>query len=55
MKLKPYLDKIFPNAKWNFDLEDCDKILRIHNEENIVLKTIDLLISQNFDCEELHY
>ena len=54
MKLKPYLDKIFPNAKWNFDLEDCDKILRIHNEENIVLKTIDLLISQNFDCEELH-
>ena len=28
-KLKPHIDKILPNAKWNFDLEDIDKILRI--------------------------
>lgn len=54
IKLKPYLDKILPIAKWNFDLEDCDKILRINSEENIVLETIDLLKSKNFDCEELH-
>ncbi len=53
-KLKPYLDKKLPNAKWNFDLEDCDKILRIKSEEDIVLKTIELLKSQYFDCEELH-
>ncbi len=54
MKLKPCLDQILPIAKWNFDLADCDKILRINSEENIVLKTIDLLKSKNFDCEELH-
>ncbi len=52
-KLKPHIDKLLPNAKWNFDLEDCDKILRIDSEENIILKTKELLNSQNFACEEL--
>lgn len=52
-KLKPHLDKILPNAKWNFDLEDCDKILRIDSEENRVLKIIDLLNMHQFYCEEL--
>ena len=28
-KLKRHIDKILPNEKWNFDLEDGDKILRI--------------------------
>ena len=32
-KLKPHIDKILPTAKWNFDLEDCDKILRVDSEE----------------------
>ena len=36
-KLQPHIDKILPKAKWNFDLEDCDKILRIDIKENIVL------------------
>ena len=52
-KLKPHIDKILPKAKWNFDLEDCDKILRIDSEENIVLKIIDLLNIHKFNCEEL--
>ncbi len=51
--LKPHLEKKLPNTKWNFDLEDNDKILRIESRENVVLKTIDLLHSQNFVCEEL--
>ena len=51
--LKPHLDKLLPNAKWNFDLEDCDKILRIDSEENIVFKIIDLLNIHKFYCEEL--
>ena len=42
-KLKPHIDKILPNEKWNFDLEDSDKILRIDSEENIGLVIIDLL------------
>jgi hypothetical protein len=51
--LKLHLDKILPNAKWNFDLEDIDKILRIDSEENVVLKIIDLLNTHNYSCEEL--
>ena len=52
-KLKPHINNILPKEKWNFDLEDCDKILRIDSEENIVLKITDLLTSHSFICEEL--
>lgn len=52
-KLKPHIDKRLPKAKWNFDLEDCDKILRIDSEEDIVLITTDLLNMHNYSCEEL--
>ena len=52
-KLKPDIDKILPKAKWNFDLEDCDKILRIDSEENIVLKITGLLNIHQFYCKEL--
>jgi hypothetical protein len=52
-KLKPHIDKILPNEKWNFDLEDCDKILRIDSNENIVLKITGLLNMHQFNCEEL--
>ena len=51
--LKPHIDKILPNAKWNFDLDDCDKILRIDSKENVVLKIIDLLNVHKYSCEEL--
>lgn len=37
-KLKPHTDNILPRAKWNFDLEGCDKILRIDSDENIAIK-----------------
>ncbi|HTQ64084.1 MAG TPA: hypothetical protein VMI12_04765 [Puia sp.] len=52
-KLKPHITNMLPNEKWNFDLEDCDKILRIDSEENIVLKITDLLNIHKFYCEEL--
>ncbi len=52
-KIKPHVDNILPNAKWNFDLEDIDKILRIDSEENVVLEIIDLLNIHNYSCEEL--
>jgi len=52
-RLKPHLNAILPTAKWNFDLEDCDRILRIDSEENIVWKIIELLTVHNFYCEEL--
>ena len=28
-QLQPHIDTIVPIAAWNFDLQDCDKILRI--------------------------
>ena len=52
-KLRPHLSKILPQSTWNFDLNDCDNILRIDSKENIVLKVINLLNTFNFDCEEL--
>jgi len=52
-RLKPHLNRILSNEKWNFDLEDCDRILRIDSEENIVLKVKGLLSIHQFYCEEL--
>jgi hypothetical protein len=52
-KLKPHIDQRLPKAKWNFDLEDIDKVLRIDSEENIGLIVIDLLNIHNHSCEEL--
>jgi len=44
------LSELLPHAVWNFDLEDCDNILRIESE--IKISEINL---QNdiFDCIEL--
>jgi len=52
-QLQPHIDTLVPNAAWNFDLQDCDKILRIDSEDNIVLKIIQLLSVNNYSCEEL--
>ncbi len=51
--LKPYLDKLLSHSKWNFDLEDCDKILRVETKYPISQNIIDLLIEKGFLCEEL--
>ncbi|SRX73740.1 hypothetical protein AEQU3_01175 [Aequorivita antarctica] len=51
-KLKPHIDNSLPKAKWNFDLDDIDKILCIDSEENIILPIINLLKTHNFYCEE---
>ncbi|WP_073416270.1 hypothetical protein [Flavobacterium defluvii] len=44
------LNALLPNTIWNFDLEDCDNILRIDSELDIPS-----LIQNNgiFDCIEL--
>lgn len=52
-KLKQSIDSLLPNASWNFDLTDCDKILRINSEENVVLKITELLQAHNHHCEEI--
>ncbi|CAD0003968.1 hypothetical protein [Flavobacterium salmonis] len=52
-QLKPHLNDLLKQAKWNFDLEDCDKILRIDIETEITQSIINLLKDKGFYCEEL--
>ncbi len=52
-QLKPHIEKMLPKATWNFDLKDCDKILRVDSGENAVVGIIDLLNRNNYSCEEL--
>jgi hypothetical protein len=44
------LQEVLPNALWNFDLEDCDNILRIDSDTEI---TEMALKNDVFDCVEL--
>jgi len=53
-KLKPHFDQAFPKVKWNFDLADADKILRIDSEEDIVTSITDFLQNLHYHCEELN-
>ncbi|URM36393.1 hypothetical protein [Flavobacterium anhuiense] len=43
----------YPNGSINFDLEDCDKILRIHAPAISNKKIIDILNSHGYFCEVL--
>lgn len=50
--LKSDLNKLaHKNEQWNFDLEDCDNILRIESKEPE--KFTKILEMKGFDCEEL--
>ena len=42
-----------PNSIINFDLEDCDKILRIHASSISNNTIINLMNSFGYQCEEL--
>ena len=52
-KITPKLNRLFPNSKWNFDLEDCDNILRFECSDNIIEKVIFLMKVAGFECEAL--
>ena len=52
-ELAPLLNRHLLISKWNFDLEDCDKILRIEAPARISGVIIKILRSKGFDCEEL--
>ncbi len=47
------LKREFPNYKINFDLEDCDKILRIEGEKISNESIISHLYGLGFVCLEL--
>ncbi len=52
-QLKPYLNKLLQQLNWNFDLEDCDKILRLDTSPELSASVIQLLQDKGFDCREL--
>ena len=52
-KLVDELHQFFPGSKINFDLDDCDKVLRIDGYKNISSEVINALTSKGFVCEEL--
>lgn len=52
-KLKGQLTSLLINCKWNFDLKDCDKILRVESRVNLSDSIIQLIKNNNYHCEEL--
>ncbi|MCK0159976.1 hypothetical protein [Allomuricauda sp. F6463D] len=53
-KLRSSLNKLVnKNGCWNFDLEDCDNILRIETQNLSALAISTLLKKNGFYCEEL--
>lgn len=43
----------FPNCRINFDLEDCDKVLRIEGEYFLVELVGTILLQEGCRCEPL--
>jgi hypothetical protein len=53
-KLKPLLTSQPAIADWNFDLEDCDNILRVVGD--VYPGSIEALLqSAGYNCQELDY
>jgi hypothetical protein len=44
----------FPFSKINFDLEDCDKILRIEDNDVCAKTIIELMNHSGYECELLN-
>jgi hypothetical protein len=51
--LKPSLDFLAGAGKWNFDLSDCDKILRIASPTVKAESAVTLMVRLGFQCIEL--
>ena len=51
--LKPLLDSAAGKGKWNFALDDCDRILRIVSARVNPLTAINLLRENGYECSEL--
>ena len=47
------LSRCLPDYKINFDLEDCDKILRVEARNINLEEIIKLLACSGFNCEQL--
>lgn len=52
-RIAPKLNRLFPKVKWNFDLEDCDRILRLESDNDIIKEIVLLMKVLGFKCEAL--
>jgi hypothetical protein len=52
-KIIGLLNQYFPNSKINFDLEDCDKVLRIDSQRIVSAEVINTVKANGFLCEVL--
>ena len=53
--LATILRRRLPSAEINFDLEDCDKILRVEGEKICAVNIIHFMTSKGFECRVLEY
>ena len=51
--LRPSLDSLAGKGKWNFDLTDCDKVLRIVSSDVKPEDAIQLMSRLGIHCAEL--
>lgn len=54
-KLRADFDREFTGMNWSFDLEDCDKILRMDVPLSKKGDVIELLLEKGFYCKEFPY
>jgi hypothetical protein len=47
------LVEAFPGSIINFDLDDCDKILRVESEADIFSEAAEIMKTKGFVCEAL--
>jgi hypothetical protein len=52
-KLVGLLRQQFPNSRINFDLDDCDRILRVEGVDFHPVEVISLVNENGFDCRIL--
>ena len=52
-KMLAVLQQHFPCSKINFDLHDCDKVLRIEGEKFIIEKVMALVKERGYSCDIL--
>ena len=52
-KLVALLMRHFPGTKINFDLDDCDKVLRVEGNNLRIEKVMTLVIEKGFLCTVL--
>ena len=52
-KLVALLRRHFPDSKINFDLDDCDKVLRVEGSNLRIEKVMTLITEKGFFCKVL--